>query len=255
MVRKTRSDKKNTTCDHCERTLEAIRDPNQTTKLAPEALPIPSVLPNNEKNRHNQRKKQAPIPILSRDYITNEEAKRWKELGLGVEPLLPNDLDSCQTLFHDLEQYDEDAVRPPTKEELDKYEKMSEPEAGPEPRTQFFRKDNKFKNLINEEFSRLGEITDEQKRDLEFREQEELGTALKRRAIAVHRAKVTRSHPDNGSDIRKFLESRRKQFRDLLEKEFNKRRQFKFALCSLGKFFLDNKPGNENKKSSRSNWL
>ncbi|CAG8815017.1 12748_t:CDS:2, partial [Gigaspora margarita] len=68
-------------------------------------------------------------PILGRDYITNEEAERWKELGLGIEPFLPNDLDSCQTLFHNLEQYDEDAVRLPTKEKLDKYEKISEPEA------------------------------------------------------------------------------------------------------------------------------
>jgi len=130
-----------------------------------------------------------------------------------------------------------------------------DPEASPGPRTQAHRKDNKSKNLINEEFSRLGEITDEEKRDLEFREQEELGMALKRRAIAVHRAKVPKSHPDNGSDIRKFLESRRKQFRELLEKEFDKRGQFKFALCSLGKFLIDDKPGNENKKSSRSDWL
>ncbi|CAG8572094.1 12637_t:CDS:2 [Racocetra fulgida] len=167
---------------------------------APEALPIPSVLSNNEENRHDQREKQVPIPILDRDYISNKEAE-------SVEPFLPNDLDSYQTLFHDLEQYDEDAVRPPTKEELDKYEKMSEPEASFGLRTQFFRKDNKSKNLINEEFSRLGEITDKQKRDLEFREQKNLGTALKRRAIAVHRAKVFRSYPNNRSDIRKFLES------------------------------------------------
>ncbi|KAF0519692.1 hypothetical protein F8M41_016496 [Gigaspora margarita] len=101
------------------------------------------------------------------------------------------DLDSYQTLFYDLEQYNEDTVRPSTKEELDKYEKMSEPEAGPRPRTQFFKKDNKFKNLINEEFSHLREITDEQKRNLKFREQEELGIALKRRAIAIHHAKFS----------------------------------------------------------------
>ncbi|CAG8753344.1 10243_t:CDS:2, partial [Racocetra persica] len=37
--------------------------------------------------------------------------------------------------------------------------------------------------------------------DPEFREQEELRMAVKRRAIAVHRAKVPKSHPDNGSDI------------------------------------------------------
>ena len=222
-------------------------------------------------------KKKAPV--LGVDYITEEEAKnwvspnarkpreriktwgarlvkRWKELGLGDDPFLANDLNSCQLLFHDLKQYDEDAVRLPTKEELEKYKKMSELKAGPEPRTQAHRND-KSKNLINKEFKCLGEITDEQERDLEFKEQEELGTALKRRAIAVHCAKVPRSHPDNGSDIQKFLESRRKQFRELLEKEFDKRGQFKFALCSLGKFLIDDKPGNDKagKKNSRTDWL
>jgi hypothetical protein len=182
--------------------------------------------------------------------------KRWNELDLGVEPCEANDLDGCKTLFHDLELNDPEAVRLPTLKELEKYEKISEPKAGPGPRTQAHRND-KSKNLINKEFERLGEITDEQERDLEFREQEELGTALKRRAIAVHRAKVPRSHPDNGSDIRKMLESRRKQFKELLEKEFDKRGQFKFALCSLTKFLIDDKPGNEKqgKKNSRTDWL
>ena len=94
-------------------------------------------------------------------------------------------------------------------------------------------------------------------KDLEFREQEELGTAVKRRAVAVHRAKVPKSYPDNGSDIRKMLESQRKQFREILEKEFDKREQFKFALCSLTKFLIDDKPGNEKqeKKNSRTDWL
>ncbi|GBC04243.1 hypothetical protein RclHR1_05580028 [Rhizophagus clarus] len=127
--------------------------------------------------------------------------KHWKELDLGVKPIEANDLDSCKTLFHDLEQYDPEAVRSLTKEELE-----DSPEASPGPRTQAHRND-KSKNLINKEFERLGEITNEQERDLEFREQEKLGTALKRRAIAVHRAKVSRFHPDNGSDIQKFLES------------------------------------------------
>ncbi|CAG8516861.1 13943_t:CDS:1 [Racocetra persica] len=128
-------------------------------------------------------------------------SKKIKKLGLDVEPFLSNDLDSCQTLFHDLKQYDEDAVRPPTKEKLDKYKKISELKASPEPRTQFFRKDNKSKNLINEEFSCFEEITDKQKRDLEFREQEELDIALKRRAIAVYHAKVFGSYSDNKSYI------------------------------------------------------
>ncbi|CAG8767968.1 36388_t:CDS:2, partial [Gigaspora margarita] len=196
MIRKTKSNKKNTTYDYCKRTLanpnklrehlkrknlckhqtinqEAIQVSNQTTKLAPEALLISPVLSNNEKNKHDQREKLV---------------KRWKELGLGIKPFLSNNLDSCQTLFHDLEQYDKDAVRPSTKEKLNKYEKMLEPEASPEPRTQFIKKDNKSKNLINEEFN------------LEFREQEELGTVLKSRAIVVHHAKVLGFHSDNGND-------------------------------------------------------
>ncbi|CAG8841732.1 14712_t:CDS:1, partial [Racocetra persica] len=43
--------------------------------------------------------------------------KRWKELGLD-ECLKTEDLDGCMTLCHDLEQYDPEAVRPLTKEEL-----------------------------------------------------------------------------------------------------------------------------------------
>ena len=110
--------------------------------------------------------------------------------------------------------------------------------------------------MINKEFEHLGEIKGHEKseKDLEFREQEELGIAVKRRAIVVHRAKVLKSHPDNGSDIRKMLESQRKQFREILEKEFDKREQFKFALCFLTKFLINDKPGNEKqeKKNSRT---
>ncbi|POG72196.1 hypothetical protein GLOIN_2v1774047 [Rhizophagus irregularis DAOM 181602=DAOM 197198] len=182
--------------------------------------------------------------------------KCWKELDLGDELIEVNDLDGCKTLFHDLEQYDPEAVRLPTLKELKKYEKILESEGGPGPKTQSFREGN---NLINKEFERLGEIKGPKRseKDLEFREQEELGTAVKRRAIAVHRAKVPKSHPDNGSDIRKMLESQRKQFREILEKEFNKRGQFKFALCSLTKFLIDDKPGNEKqeKKNLRTDWL
>ena len=48
--------------------------------------------------------------------------------------------------------------------------------------------------------------TSTEAKKLEFREQD-LGIAVKRRAIAVYNAKVPKSHPDNGSDIRKMLES------------------------------------------------
>ncbi|CAG8698214.1 5457_t:CDS:2, partial [Scutellospora calospora] len=72
-------------------------------------------------------------------------------------------------------------------------------------------------------------------KDLEFREQEKLETAVKRRAIAVHHAK----------------------FREILEKEFDKCEQFKFTICSLTKFLIDDKPRNEKqgKKNSQTNWL
>ncbi|CAG8803673.1 1846_t:CDS:1, partial [Dentiscutata erythropus] len=123
--------------------------------------------------------------------------KKWKELGLG-ECLKTENLDDCLTLCHDLEQYDLEAVRLPTKEKLE-----DRPEAGPGPRMQAFRNDNKYKNLINEEFRHLGEMNKGQERlenDLEFREQE-IGTAVKRRAVAVYYAKVPKSYPDNGSDI------------------------------------------------------
>ncbi|CAG8819731.1 8916_t:CDS:1, partial [Racocetra persica] len=144
----------------------------------------------------------------------------WKELGLD-ECLKTKNLDDCITLCYDLKQYDPEVVRPPTKEELkEEHEK---------------RKLEKIKKR-----------QERPEKDLEFREQEELGMAVKRRAIAVHRAKVPKSYPDNRSDIRKMLESQRKQFSEILEKEFDKRGQFKFTLCSLTKFLIDNKP--ENKK-------
>ncbi|CAJ0643177.1 6204_t:CDS:2 [Entrophospora sp. SA101] len=51
-----------------------------------------------------------------------------------------------------------------------------------------------------EEFQRLSNITEENGENIIFREQK-LGTALKRRAVAVHNAKVPRFNPNNGSDI------------------------------------------------------
>ncbi|CAG8816581.1 14581_t:CDS:2, partial [Racocetra persica] len=92
-----------------------------------------------------------------------------KELGLGG-CLKTENLDDCITLCYDLEQYDPEVVRPPTKEELK--EEIKKRQERPE-------------------------------KDLEFREQEELRMAVKRSAIAIHHAKVSKSHPDNRSDIRK----------------------------------------------------
>jgi hypothetical protein len=303
MVRKSRSDKKDTTCKRCgkvcanpnklrehlrrknpckplqkQKEVASIQVPIQKANL--QAIQVPEV------QVESSSVVSTPVPeiepekkalVLGIDYITEEEAKkwvnpnarkpgehfrtwgarlirRWKELDLGDHDR-PEDLNQCMLLCHELEQLDPESVRPPTKEELEEYEKREiNPEGNKSSSSGAF---HRGKNLINKEFERLGEITDEQERDLEFREQEELGTALKRRAIAVHRAKVPRSHPDNGSDIRKMLESRRKQFKEVLEKEFDKRGQFKFALCSLTKFLIDDKPGNDKaeKKNSRTDWL
>ncbi|CAG8730885.1 6976_t:CDS:1, partial [Racocetra fulgida] len=236
-----------------------IQEANQASKLKPQ-IETSSVNMNN-KNIHVISKEKAKRWVNLNDRKPDKHfriwgarlLKRWKELDLG-DCDRPEDLNQCMLLCHDLEQYDPEAVRPPTKEELE-----DRPEAGPESRTQTLRKGNKSKNLINKEFERLGEIKrhEKSKKDLEFREQEELETAVKKRAIAVHRAKVLKSHPDNGSDIRKILESQRKKFRLILEKEFDKRGQFKFSLYSLIKFLIDDKPGNDNaeKKNSRTDWL
>ncbi|PKB96142.1 hypothetical protein RhiirA5_435370, partial [Rhizophagus irregularis] len=84
---------------------------------------------------------QRGAPVLGRDYITENEAKnwvnpnarrpkehfrawgkrlvqRWKELDLGDHDI-PVNLDECLSVCHDLEQYDPDAVRPPTLKELE----------------------------------------------------------------------------------------------------------------------------------------
>src|SRR6185436_14057387 len=59
--------------------------------------------------------------------------------------------------------------------------------------------------------------------------------------------------------ISEMLESQRKLFQKLLEKEFDKRGQFKFSLCSLTKFLIDDKPDSnkekDKKKNSRTDWL
>ncbi|CAG8530494.1 8341_t:CDS:2 [Scutellospora calospora] len=225
MVRKTRSDKKDTICKHCSHECS-----------------ISQKLP--------QRKPYMVIPILVLELEPEKEA-----LVLGNEPLEVNDLDSCKTLFYDLEQYNSNAVCPLTLKELEEYEKKEIKNN----KSSYSEASHQSKNLINKEFEYLGEIKEYEKseKDLEFREQEELETTVKRRAIAIHHAKVLKSYPDNGSDIRKMLESRRKQFREILEKKFNKHRQFKFTLCSFTKFLIDDKPRNEKqgKKNLRTDWL
>lgn len=115
--------------------------------------------------------------------------------------------------------------------------------------------DNYEQNPTNKEFERLGMITGNQEKELIFREKE-LGHALRRRAVANYNAVVPENHPDNGNDIRKMLESQRIRFREILEKEYDKRGQFKFALCSLTKFIIGSNITEAKKNNkSRIDWL
>ena len=95
-------------------------------------------------------------------------------------------------------------------------------------------------------------ITGDHEKSIVFREQN-LGKAFKRWVVIVHNARVPRYHPDNESDIRKMLESQRKPFKELLEKEFDKRGKFKFSLCSLTKFLVDDKP-DDKEKTTQELW-
>ncbi|RHZ72318.1 hypothetical protein Glove_243g116 [Diversispora epigaea] len=215
------------------------------------------------------------IPKSVNDRLSSETVKQWgSRLRKRYKELTyenyeqPRTLRACQILYDTLLQIDGEAygnIEPikQTNEEQEffgeleneverqvslsaKRQVIEPPKAGPCPKTQAYRKRKNEQSKIplktdqtNEEFERLS-------------------PALKRRAVAVHNAKVPRYHPDNGNDIRKMLESQRKPFRELLEKEFDKRGQFKFSLCSLTKFLIDDKPDNkekDKKKNSRTDWL
>ncbi len=103
------------------------------------SIPESDVVPTSETS---SQKEEPEAPVLGRDYITKEEAKkwvslnawksrehfrlwearlqrRWKELDLGTELCEVGDLDSCKTLFHDLEQLDPEASCLLTLEELE----------------------------------------------------------------------------------------------------------------------------------------
>ncbi|PKB98850.1 hypothetical protein RhiirA5_430705 [Rhizophagus irregularis] len=199
MVRKTRSDKKDTICKRCghecstpqklhehlkrknpckplEKQKEVIQaseikvqvesfSVNMSNKKRPHVV-IPTLVPELEPEKE--------VPILSVNYITEEEAKNWDSPNAQkpierIEPYKANDLNGCKTLFHDLELNDPEAICLLTLKEL-------ESEGSSKPKTQSFRKSNKSKNLINKEFERLEEIKGHEKfkKDLEFKEQEEL---------------------------------------------------------------------------------
>jgi len=169
--------------------------------------------------------------------------KRIKYLSLKDRGQ-PKNLAECKALYDELLQMDDEAygyIEPikQTKEEQEffgepeieverqvsqpvKNQAIDSPKAGPGPKTQaYWEKKNEQSKKIpldpksaieidqtNEEFERLSIITGDNEKSIIFREQN-MGPALKRRAVAVHNAKVPKYHPDNGSDIRNVRESKK----------------------------------------------
>nr|CAG8657038.1 10337_t:CDS:1 [Entrophospora candida] len=271
--------KKNRTCERCGYTCatpQKLREhlkrknPCRPQNFMPVQAPMakPEIIPTNTEplvKNLNDRKPGETVKQWG-----SRLRKRYKEVTYDNYDQ-PKNLAECKRLYNDLMQADPEAFIPqkPLDEPAHSPEEdnfFSDPEidheTGPGPQTQSKSAKNMSQRVnapdIDEEFQRLSNITGDHEENLVFREQQ-LGPALKRRAVAVHKANAPRYHPDNGSDIRKMLESQRKPFREILEKEFDKRGQFKFALCSLTKFLVDKKPGankeaDKNKKS-RTDWL
>ncbi|CAG8818421.1 609_t:CDS:2 [Gigaspora margarita] len=128
------------------------------------------------------------LPKNANNRLTGETVKQWgSRLQKRYKKLTyenyeqPRTLKACQVLLDTLLQIDEEAYN------------------------------NIETDQTNEEFKRLSIITGDYKKSIIFREQN-MDPALKRQAIAVHNAKVSKFHPDNGSNIRKMLESQRKSF-------------------------------------------
>ncbi|CAG8759870.1 36010_t:CDS:2 [Gigaspora margarita] len=219
----TRKDKKNRTCEHCGYICATPQKLHEHFNRKNPCRP--------RTDTSIQVPVQEPVQTMG-----SRLQKRLKKVIYEDYPQ-PQNLFQCKHLYDQLLQVDPEAY-------------ISE--------TSLTKEEHKFeREFFDKEFERLSMITGDNEKSIIFREQN-IGPALKRRAVVVHNAKVSKYHPDNGSDIRKILENQRKPFRELLEKEFDKRDQFKFSLCSLTKFLIDNKPDNkekDKKKNSRTDWL
>ncbi len=134
MVRKTRTDKKDTICKRCDheystsqKLYEYLKRKNLCKPLQEwkdvTSIKVLILAPIQEFKQHSiQEPAPKPELIYGRDYITEEEAKnwvnpnarkpreriktwgarlqkRWKELDLGVESYEANDLDGCKILL------------------------------------------------------------------------------------------------------------------------------------------------------------
>ncbi|RIA90973.1 hypothetical protein C1645_822640 [Glomus cerebriforme] len=119
-----RSDKKNCKCICCRKTFSTLQKLCQHYKSNKNQCSLP--LENNTQ-RNSQLVIQTPVletefqkeaSVLGLDYITEEEAKNW--ISLNARKL--ENLHECQTLYHDLEQYDPEANCLPILKELKKYQ-------------------------------------------------------------------------------------------------------------------------------------
>ncbi|CAB4398241.1 unnamed protein product [Rhizophagus irregularis] len=143
MVRKTRSDKKDTISP-----IQVIQEVNQQSvkEANQEYEQLPTQTPNKDTKDNEQRKKQDKGKNQKREKPKEEEADRWvnpnaqkpgehyklwearlhkrwvQDLGLG-DCKRPENLNDCKLLCHDLDQYDPKAYRLSTKNELEKDEK------------------------------------------------------------------------------------------------------------------------------------
>ncbi|CAG8780617.1 34906_t:CDS:2, partial [Gigaspora margarita] len=239
----TRKDKKNRTCEHCgyicatpqklhehfnrknpcrPRTDTSIQVPVQE----PVQVPIQTLV--------NQTPKSIQKYVDTNTKKPNETIRQWgSRLQKRFKKVIYEDFSQPQNLFQYKRLYDQLLQVDPkayiSETSLTKEEHKFEQEFFGEPETEI------EVDQTDKEFERLSMITRDNEKSIIFREQN-IGPALKR----------------------KMLESQRKPFRELLEKEFDKRGQFKFSLCSLTKFLIDNKPDNkekDKKKNSRTDWL
>src|SRR5215213_4287994 len=201
-MEKIRIDKKNRTCKRCGYTCatpQKLREhlerknpcraqnfvPVQAPRAEPEIITDSTNIRSIDSLAHIE-----PFPVKNlNDRKPGETIKQWgSRLRKRYKAITyenyeqPKTLAECKRLYNDLSQIDSDAFSSTSEEQNANNSKQAEIA--------------KLK-LLNDEFQRLSNITEENGEDILFREQN-LGPVLKRRAVAVHNAKVPRFNPNNG---------------------------------------------------------
>nr|CAG8693794.1 6484_t:CDS:2 [Entrophospora candida] len=191
MVKKIGSDKKSTVCEHCGYTCSTLQKLQQHLNRK-NPCPLRNLQLDQEQNLFleiNSNDKHSAI-VDNNARKPNETVKQWNYDQ-------PKTLAKCKHLYNDLMQIDPNAFSgTPEEQNAKSLDKQSEIE------------ELARLNLLNDEFQHLSNITEENGENIIFIEQN-LGPTLKRQAVAVHNAKVPRFNPNNGSDIRKMLESKK----------------------------------------------